>query len=213
MSSAIRAVIFDVGGVLVRTFDQSGRASWEHRLGLPPGGAEAIVLNSDAGRLMQLGTISETALWEWVREKLRLGDDLDAFRRDFWRGDAVDASLVALVRRLRPRYRTAILSNAGDGLLETLERYGLRREFEVIVGSAYEGVMKPDPAIYERVLARLDCTADEAVFIDDAPANVAAAAALGIHALHFRPTLDLARELAALGVELAPPPAGAPDAI
>ena len=47
MSSPIRAVLFDVGGVLVRTFDHSGRQQWEARLGLPPGGAEALVLNSE----------------------------------------------------------------------------------------------------------------------------------------------------------------------
>ena len=76
MSSPIRAVVFDIGGVLVRTLDQSGRQRWETRLGLPPGGAEAIVLNSDMGHRAQRGEIEDEALWAWVGEHLALGEDL-----------------------------------------------------------------------------------------------------------------------------------------
>jgi len=202
MSSPIRAVLWDVGGVLVRTFDPSGRQTWERRLGLPPGGAEAVVLNSEMGRRAQRGEIGDEALWVWVGERLALGDDLAAFRRDFWRGDRVDEALVALIRRLRPRYQTAVISNAGDTLRTILQGYGLLDAFDLVVGSAYEGIMKPQPAIYERALARLGRTAEEAVFIDDAPANVAGAAAVGLRAIHFTPDLDLAGKLRQLGVRV-----------
>jgi len=200
MSDAIHAVIFDVGGVLVRTRDHAGRRAWEERLGLGAGEAEAIVLNSEMGRRAQQGQITTTALWAWVAERLRLGDDLDAFRHDFWRGDAVDQSLVDLIRRLRPRYQLAIISNASDSLLPTLAEYGLAGEFDLIVGSATEGVMKPDPEIYWRALARLGRAPVEAVFIDDAPANVAGARAVGMAAIQFMPGIDLEGELGRLGV-------------
>lgn len=205
MSNPIRAVIFDVGGVLVRTFDHSGRQAWEQRLGLPPGGAEAVVLNSEMGRRAQQGEISDEALWAWVRDRLALRDELESFRRDFWRGDRLDASLVSLIRRLRPRYQTAIISNATDALRSTLAAYGLLAEFDVVVGSAYEGVMKPHPALYERALQRLGRAAHEAVFIDDAPDNVKGAQAVGLRAIHFKPGIDLEAELARLGVVAAPP--------
>ena len=206
MSRPIRAVIFDVGGVLVRTYDHSGRQEWEARLGLAAGGAEALVLNSEMGRRAQRGEIGEEALWAWAGEQLVLGDELDAFRRDFWRGDRVDEALVALVRGLRPHYQMAIISNATDGLRDGLARYGLLDAFDLVVGSAYEGIMKPHPAIYERALERLGCAAAEAVFIDDAPANIAGAQAVGLHPILFRPQLDLAAELRRLGV--AAPPGG-----
>ena len=73
MSSPIRAILFDVGGVLVRTFDLSGRQAWEQRLGLPPGGAEAVVLNSEMGHRAQRGEIGDETLWSWVGERLALG--------------------------------------------------------------------------------------------------------------------------------------------
>jgi FMN phosphatase YigB (HAD superfamily) len=202
MNSGIQALIFDVGGVLVRTFDHSGRREWERRLGLAPGGTDTVVFNSEAGQQAQRGEITDVALWEWVSERLNLGRELDAFRGDFWRGDAVDMALVGLIRRLRPRYQTAIISNATDGLMNGLAGYGLLPEFDVVVGSAYEHVLKPHPAIYRRALALLGREPEETVFIDDAPANVAGAQALGMGAILFTPSLNLEEELVKLGVEV-----------
>ncbi len=202
MNRDIKAVIFDVGGVLLRTADQSGRQKWETRLGLPPGGTEAIVLNSEMGYRAQRGEISTETLWAWVGARLKLGNDLTQFRQDFWQGDFVDQSLVALVRKLRQRYQLAIISNAMDSLTETLTEYALLDEFDLIVGSAYEGVMKPDPVIYRRTLHRLGVSPQESVFIDDSSANIAGAKALGINAILFTSTIDLPHELARIGVKI-----------
>lgn len=199
-NSIIKAVIFDVGGVLIRTADHTGRQKWESRLQLPPGGAEATVLNSDMGHRAQRGEITTDSLWLWVGEHLGLGSDLPQFREDFWRGDFVDQSLVGLVRNLRRRYTLAIISNAMDSLNQTLKEYGLLDEFDLVVGSAYEGVMKPDPAIYERTLDRLEVSPRESVFIDDSPVNIAGAQALGMNAILFRPSTDLPGELSRIGV-------------
>jgi putative hydrolase of the HAD superfamily len=200
MSDEIRAVIFDVGGVLVRTFDHAGRRAWEERLGLNAGGADEVVFNGVGGQRAQRGEISDADQWEWVRQHLGLGAELDTFRSDFWSGDRVDTVLVDLIYRLRPRYQTAIISNATDQLLEWLEHYDLTAAFDVIVGSAYEKVMKPDPVIFQRTLARLGRRPAETVFIDDAPANVEAARSLGMQAIRFTPELDLVAALAEIGV-------------
>lgn len=202
MNEPIQAIIFDVGGVLVRTCDPSGRRAWEERLALSPGQLEAIVLNSEMGHRAQCGEISDAQLWAWVGDHLGLGNDLEAFRRDFWRGDEVDRGLVDLVGRLNRRYQTAIISNATDALLETLERYELLPEFDLVVGSAYEGMMKPAPAIFQTALIRLGREAAETLFIDDAPANVAGARAVGMQAIQFSSSIDLAAELAAHGVRV-----------
>lgn len=202
MNEPIQAIIFDVGGVLVRTRDPSGRRAWEGRLALSPGQLEAIVLNSEMGHRAQCGEISDAQLWAWVGDHLGLGNDLEAFRRDFWRGDEVDRRLVDLVGRLNRRYQTAIISNATDALLETLERYELLPEFDLVVGSAYEGMMKPAPAIFQTALIRLGREAAETLFIDDAPANVAGARAVGMQAIQFSSSIDLAAELAAHGVRV-----------
>ncbi len=196
----IEAIIFDVGGVLIRTFDHSGRRLWEERLNLPQGSLEGLVLGGETGTRAQLGEITTDEMWAWVRERLNLGDQFETFQQDFWGGDAVDGDLMALIRRLSNRYQMAIISNATDALLDSLENLGIAPEFDLIVGSAYEGVLKPDAAIYETTLARLGRRPEETIFIDDSPANIAGAQAVGMNAIRFTPSIDLAAELAAFGV-------------
>ena len=202
-SNMIKAVIFDVGGVLVRTHDRSHRRRWERRLGLDEGESESIVFNSEMGTNAQSGTITDKELWQWIGQRLHLeGEALRAFRRDFWAGDVLDADLVAYIRSLRSQYQTAIISNATDNLHRALsEEFKIADAFDVIVGSAEEKVMKPDPEIFHRTLVRLDRQPEEAVFIDDQPENVAAARSLSMHAIHFRAGIDIPSALARLGVK------------
>jgi epoxide hydrolase-like predicted phosphatase len=193
----IKAVIFDVGGVLIRTRDQSGRRKWEERLGLEPDGAAHLVFASQMGRKAQLGQVSLQDVWAWIGEHLHLSaDDLDAFKRDFWAGDRVDQGLVDHIRGLRGRYRTGMLSNtwARDGQAMA-GKFGFADCFDVFVTSAEVGVMKPDPRIYHIALERLDVSPPEAVFVDDFVENVEAARQLGMQAVHFTDPVEAKRHL------------------
>lgn len=72
--------------------------------------------------------------------------------------------------------------------------------FRDIVVSGEERLVKPDPAIYRLALNRFGLAASDAVFIDDNAANVAAAAAIGMHAILFTGAADLVPRLRALGL-------------
>lgn len=198
----IRALIFDIGGVLIRTEDRSQRAALEKRLGLEPGAADTLVFNSEMGQKAQQGAITTAELWAWVQNHLQLdAAGLQQFQREFWGGDRTDVTLLHLIRRLHTRYQTAIISNATDNLHETVAQLDPTGDlFDLVVGSAYEKVMKPDPLIFERTLTRLGRAPAEAVFIDDFIHNVRGAQAVGLHAIHFTPGIELASELARLGV-------------
>ena len=200
----IKAIIFDVGGVLLRTFDQSPRQRWEERLGLNPGDAEKLVFNSEQGGMAQRGEIGEEAHWQWVGDRLNLSAPaLAQFRRDFWAGDRLDTQLVQMIRQLRANYQTGIISNAFDGLRHILRtKYPIADAFDDIVVSAEEGIMKPDAGIFTLALTRLGRAPHEAVFIDDMPANVTGARAAGLFAIHFTPETDLLAELTYLGVNV-----------
>ncbi|HQY90518.1 HAD family phosphatase [Caldilinea sp.] len=200
----IKAVIFDVGGVLVRTEDPAPRRRLEEQLGLQPGEAEYLVYNSEMGQQAQRGEIAAAELWGWLQTRLGCDDAaLTAFRQQFWGGDRLNAPLLALVRRLRPHYQTAIISNAMDDLLQTLTvTYSIADAFDLIVGSAAEKIMKPAPEIYLRALARLGRTPEAAIFIDDFAHNVAGARAVGMAAIHYTPQIDMAAALADYGVIL-----------
>ncbi|HEY4092309.1 MAG TPA: HAD family phosphatase [Luteibacter sp.] len=78
-------------------------------------------------------------------------------------------------------------------------RYDFFNWFDGIVVSGDEGMIKPDPKLYETLLERYDIDPKRAVFIDDNKANVDAAEALGIHGIHFHSPAQLRSELVALG--------------
>ncbi|MEM7537253.1 MAG: HAD family phosphatase [Chloroflexota bacterium] len=202
----IKAIIFDVGGVLIRTEDWTPRHSLEDRLELARGQADELFYNGEMGTKAQMGEITEAELWGWIQRHLQLSDaDLALFQREFVAGDQLDTNIITYIHKLHTRYQTAIISNARDTLLrDVTELYPMADAFDLIVGSAYERIMKPDAQIFLRTLERLGCQPEEAVFIDDAPRNIDGARAVGLHAIHFTPQTDLPAELAALGVSVAP---------
>ena len=209
----IRALIFDYGGVFMRTVDVTPRLRWEQRLGLEPGGIADAVFNDPLWDEVQCGLVTPDALWTNVGVRLQLtSEELAALRHDFWSGDRLDEEMLALVADLRTAgYRLALLSNAPADLPHFLEQRGaghLLDEFDVVVISGQEGVMKPDAAIYERTLARLGVRPSEAAFVDDQRVNVEAARRLGIPAARFRGMAALRPWLQGLGL---PVPDADPD--
>ncbi len=187
----MRGVVFDWGGVLMRTVDASGRRKWERRLGLPLYAVDRVVHGSRSWKQAQSGLITDEAYWADVAAQLGLDEAaLAEFRHDYFSGDRLDEEMVHFVRGLRPRHKTALLSNASPRLMQTLERLGVTDAFDVIVVSGLVGVQKPDPAIYRILLKRLALPPDQTLFVDDFIENIKAARALGMHTLHFQPGVD-----------------------
>ena len=200
----IQAVIFDVGGVLLRTEDRGPRQEWEKRLGLAPGGAEVLVFNSEMGQKAQRGEITEPELWCWIGSHLNLSpEETAAFRSGFWAGDVLDKELVAFIRQLKERYQTAVISNYASNLRpELTHQFSIADAFDEIIISCEEGITKPDPEIFHRAVARLSRKPEETVFIDDFLHNVEAARAVGMSAVHFQPSMDFPAALQQLSISL-----------
>jgi len=185
--SKITVVFWDLGGVLVRTEDRSKRERWEHRLGMEPRQLDRLIFGGDAGRKASVGEYSVDEVWEWVRQELDLSqEEGQQLARDFWQGDDLDSELVAYIRGLRVKFQTGLISNAWLELRGMLENHWhIDDAFDDLVISAEVGLAKPDPAIYRLALERLNVEADRAVFVDDFIQNIAAAAEIGMHAVHF----------------------------
>jgi putative hydrolase of the HAD superfamily len=82
--------------------------------------------------------------------------------------------------------RTAMLTNMSIELADCIRRVRpLEHWFDAVVVSAEVRRVKPDPEIYRLCLARVDAAPGEALFVDDRPENVSAAAELGMRTLHF----------------------------
>jgi epoxide hydrolase-like predicted phosphatase len=192
--TSIRAVIFDLGGVLVRTEDRAPRNQLADRLGMTYDELSSLVFDSPSSHQAMLGLIGVHEHWEAVRSSL--GISLESFpsvRNAFWAGDALDTSLVDFLRALRPRYQTALLSNAWGDLRGVLDReWNILDAFDQVIISAEVGLVKPDERIFRLALERLGITPGEAVFVDDFTENITGARAAGLHAIHFR-SADQAR--------------------
>jgi epoxide hydrolase-like predicted phosphatase len=184
----LRAVIFDFGGVLLRTFDYAGRRKWEARLGLTQGGLEQIVFDSDVATQAMLGDVPESAVWDNAASQLGIElEDLEQLKVDFWAGDLLDEELVRFLSGLRPQCRTAILSNAWSGARDVFSgRLGLDRAVDTMIISAEERLAKPDGRIYYLAAERLGIRPAEAVFVDDLQVNIDGARAVGMQGIRFQ---------------------------
>ena len=184
----IRAVIFDLGGVLVRTENREPRSQLAERLGLTYDELSALIFDSHSAVQAMKGEITAEEHWGAVQDSLGLSDDdFKQVPLEFWAGDILDEKIVNFLRALRPRYKTALLSNAWDDLRLMLEEiWEIDDAFDQLVISAEVGLVKPGQLIYQKVIENLNVEPSEAVFVDDFLHNVEGAQSAGLHAVHFR---------------------------
>ncbi len=183
----IKAVIFDLGGVLVRTEDRGPRMQLAARLGKTYAELGMLVFDSGSSQQAQLGEITSAQHWEQVRKVLNISPtELLEVRGKFWEGDSLDGNLVDYLRGLRPRYKTALLSNAWDDLRQYIEEdWQIEDAFDQMIISAEVGLAKPDARIYQLAISKVGVDPAEAVFVDDFPENVIGAREVGLQAIHF----------------------------
>ena len=112
------------------------------------------------------------------------------------------AGTVAVLARLHARdVPLYALSNwSAETFALSRARFPFLEWFRGLVISGEEGIIKPDPRIFALLLKRYDIDPGRAVFIDDIPANTAAAEAFGMHAIRFVSPAQLAAELEAVGL-------------
>jgi putative hydrolase of the HAD superfamily len=189
----IKALILDFGGVLVTMpHDSPSARRLAVQLGVDPDQLMAELLGSSEWDRALVGEISAKEFDRRLHQRFGLPyDDRQPSLIFRWFADeTLSDELLGLADSLRrlPGFKVAVLSNASTDLEQQIldEKLGILHRFDLVINSAREGVKKPDPAIYHLALQRLGVAPHEAIFVDDMPANVEAAAALGIHAIQFQ---------------------------
>jgi epoxide hydrolase-like predicted phosphatase len=193
----IRAVVFDIGGVLEITPDLGVDRRWEARLGLPAG--EIGERMADVWTGGALGTVTLDDVHLALMDRLGLDEQqLTAFMAGVWREyvGSANTELIEYARGLRPRYLTGILSNSFVGAREREQAaYGFEELVDDIVYSHEAGLAKPDPRIYALACERLGARPGETVFLDDTEPCVAGARDAGIHAIRYQDNAQAIAEI------------------
>jgi epoxide hydrolase-like predicted phosphatase len=193
----IRAIIFDLGGVLLRTSDFEPRERLAAGLHMNRCQLEQFIFGGVSGDQAQRGEITVQQHWENLRQQINYSpEDFEALVKDFFSYDEIDESLIDYVRELHKMYKTALLSNAWDDLRQVItENWHFEDAFDTMIISAEVRVAKPDPRIFQLALDRLDVKAEEAIFVDDMKRNVDGAQLAGLHALLFQTSQQLRNDL------------------
>ena len=183
----IKAVVFDIGGVLEINPRMGWIERWARRLSVTPAAFEEQIDLLWAGG--DIGTVTLAEIERRTADALRLDDAaLDHLMTDAWTEylGVLNRPLVEYFGKLRPRYRTGIISNSFVGAREREQAaYAFQDLCDTIVYSHEVGYLKPDAAIYRLACERLGVAASEVLFLDDLRANVEAARALGMHGITF----------------------------
>jgi len=187
----IKTIIFDFGGVLYQTPDLKWMKRWKGLLGIGDNPEILQMLeNPNESQIVKdicLGKISEEHTWDIIAEKWHIKPDfIQRIRQKAYSKRNLNKPLVNFLAELHETYQTGILSNAGYQTRHMMEDiFHLDRYVENIIISAEEGVIKPDPRIYQIALERLSADPERTVFIDDYFPNIKAARDLGMKTVHF----------------------------
>ena len=203
----IKAIVFDIGGVLEINPAMDFGSRWEAKLGLPAGATGSRL--ADVWAAGAIGTMTEALVLQAIGERLGLTvGQVDAMMADMWAEylGVANTELIEYARALRPRFRTGIVSNSFVGAREREQAaYGFEDLVDEIVYSHEVGMSKPDPRIYQLICTRLAVQPDEVIFLDDNEPMVAGARDVGMHGVRYR---NPAQAIAAIEAAL---PVGAVD--
>lgn len=199
----IRAIIFDLGGVLIgwdprllyrKLFaDDASVDAFFHEIDF-----HAWNLEQDRGRTFEEGVAELTARFPHYAEYIRAYDE----RYPETVSGAMQPTVEILSELKQAGYPLYALSNWSAEKFEYARaQFEFLNWFDVIVVSAHVKLVKPDPRIFELLLERTGRRADECVFIDDNAANVRVARGLGFHGIRFENAAQLLVALKKLGVQ------------
>lgn len=202
--SNIKNIVFDIGGVLIdwnprhlyrKVFSSEEEMEWF----LANICSYEWNVQQDGGKLFSVATAELTSKHPEYSDKI-------ALYYDRWEEmlNGVVTGTVNLFYELKsmgmPIY--ALTNWSHEAFPIAYAKYDFMKEFDGIVVSGYEKLLKPDHAIYRVLINRYNINPEETVYIDDNRLNADAAAELGFHAIHFHSPEQLRLELRNLGIKV-----------
>lgn len=203
-SNTLRAIIFDIGRVLVRLDVARAMHGLASGTSLSPSELWSAIEKDPRWPDWQQGRISPHDWYLHLNERLGAKLTFDQFTEVWNRAlDPVPIQEDSFVESLSKRYRLALLSNTDPIHVRHMEaNYSFFNFFPIRIYSCAVGASKPNPFIYQEALRALKVRANEALYIDDIPGYVEAAERLGLGGIQFKSPGQLAMDLRSYGVKL-----------
>lgn len=190
----IKAIIFDFAGVI----GADGYWVWlkktvpeldskrEYFQKISEGVDRGKMADSEFLKAVSKGTgIPQDKIWQQVYKEI-----------------VINKELLQYIKQLKSKYKIGLLSNFhSPWLREIFTNHKLDLYFDKVIISSEHGIIKPEPAIFHKMLEMLNVTKEEAVFIDDRQVNVDAASNIGIKGILFSSNDQLKNSFLKLGID------------
>jgi 2-haloacid dehalogenase len=198
---AIKNIVFDFGGVLIdwnpRYFYKDVfRDNSEMEFFLRE------ICNSQWNMKTDAGLSFSEATKELQNQYPKYSSEIELYHRNWEKmisGEIIENT--GLLEILKPKYRLFGLTNwSAEAFPIAFEKYSFFKNFEGIVVSGQERMVKPNKDIYELLLTRYGLVAAESLFIDDSPRNIETAKNLGFVTIHVNGNSKLEEQLINFGI-------------
>jgi putative hydrolase of the HAD superfamily len=197
LTGAIKAVIFDFGGVLAEEGFKEGLWAIGRKNGLDPEEFRktADELIHETGYVT--GRSDETRYWETLRRKTGIAGSDRELRNEIVKRFVLRPEMIGLAQKLKERgLITAILSDQTNWLDEIDRDTPFFHHFLVVFNSYTIKKSKRDPSVFRDICAALGVAPHEALFIDDNADNIRRAANEGMKVIQFHTIERLMHEIA-----------------
>jgi putative hydrolase of the HAD superfamily len=202
--SRFRAIIFDIGRVLIRVDISRAMDGLASGHSLTPQEIWSAIEKDPHWLDWQEGRISPRDWHLHITKRLGGSFTFEQFT-EVW-NRALDPKPIhseSFFENLSKHYRLALLSNTDPIHMSNEEaRFPFFRFFPIRIYSYRVGVSKPDPLIYREALRACKVRAEEAVYIDDIAAYAEAAQRLGMSGIVFQSPEQLQHDLRELGIQI-----------
>ncbi len=189
----IKAIIFDLGGVCITDGDVSANET-VRKLNFPKAKVEEWWNSND--HLFFTGKISEDQFWRNLLIRVKSGITVETLEKKFRMFCKSFPEVFELIKKLKKHYKLAILTNNSEEWLTFQnKKFDFKRKFDVIVSSHEIGVQKPNKKIYRFILGKLNCNANECIFIDNKRRNLKPAKQIGMKIILFKNFKQFKKEL------------------
>ena len=196
---AIKAVIFDMGGVLLDAVNYKYFRKMEGITNT----SEKTIRDFIVSLLVRYesGSMTKHEFDSRIAKRFGIKESEVNWPIFLYDNGKVKKETVSLAKKLSKRYKVACITNVDKSryyYAKSLIDYSI---FRFVLASCYFGRSKPDKRIYLEALRRLNVKPSEAIFIDDMEVNVKGARKVGITAIHFKGINGLIRDLKRYGID------------